>query len=358
MASDSDENKLLKRFLEHESSATVLYFRELRRLLRPEASTIGERLGEVFVRIGDEYQVRAGAHEQAAAVAGQLSRAVKVYEAIKEDLSDFSNEVADRPGITREFKEALQEPTFVGMIALEIAEDEDTPTNERIDHLFEQLEWIAIDAGDGLVVRDESSEEVVERLEETKRIDSSAKRIRDAVAEFAAQVSEKDELHKTLKSFLKSELAAIRIGSDYELSVSSPEEAVKALISNGIATGQDGKVRLRDEVSGEFVEHSREIMREFRTIMRKAKPIHRFAEIVTEADLRTALQSTAGKLVIATAIQQELAGQDFDGLSRWVERNFEQTPEGYVLRHEDHEMVQDFLRQMKEVEEELANDDF
>ena len=62
---DSEENKLLKRFLEHDAAAVMLYFRELRSRLRPNAQTIHQRLAEFFVRIGDEFVLRSGNREEA-----------------------------------------------------------------------------------------------------------------------------------------------------------------------------------------------------------------------------------------------------------------------------------------------------
>lgn len=354
----SEENKLLKRFLEHEASSSIMYFRQLRGSLRPDASAIAERLGEVFVRIGDKYEVRAGAREEAERAAKQMVRAQQAYDRIREDLAEFAQEFADRPGLTKELKEALQKPTFVTMIAFQIAEDEDAPLGARIDELFEQLEWIAVDASDGLVVRDEAKEEAKERLDEAKRLEMAAKRLKVPVAEFAERVAERDDLHKQFKSFLRSDLAAIRLGADYELSSASPEEAVKAMIAEGVTTNTAGKVMLRDEFKGEFVEQARDAMREFRTLMRKTKPIQRFAEKVQDAEAANSLKSTAGKLAIATAIREAYAGRSFDGLRRWIDDHFEQTGDGYVLREDNEEMVKDFLNQMQEVETELGSDDF
>ena len=355
---DSDENKLLKRFLEHDAAASMMYFRQLRRALRPDASAVAERLGEAFVQINNEYQIRAGAREEVQRVARHATRAMDAYKLIREDVLDYAKEFSDRPGITSEMKSAMQQPTLPIIAAFELAENEEESLNALVDDFFEQIEWIAVDAGDGLVVREEAKDEATEKLAEVRRIEASATRLTAAVAEFAEQVSERDELHRQLKTFLKSDLAPVRIGSDYELSSASPEEAVKSMISEGIITDADGKARLRDEFQGEFVEQARDIMHEFRTLMRKAKPIHRFAEKVQDKAVAAALKSIAGKLVVASAIRKEYASRSFDGLTHWIGEHFEQNGDFYNLREDHIEMVEDFLRHAEEVESGFAADDF
>ena len=354
----TEEDRFLKRFLQHESAAAMIYFRHLRKTLRPDATAIGERLGEIFVRIGNEYQVRAGTRDEAEHIAKQMARAMKSYDLIRDDLLDYAKEIADRPGLTNEFKKALQDPTFTTMIAFEIAEDHDAPLGPRIDELFEQLEWILVDASDGLVVRKEAEPEARERLVQVERISASATSLRDAISQFSDLVSEQDDLHRQLKTFLQSDLAPVRIGEDYELSSASPEEAVSAMISEAVVTNPDGSRQLRDESKGEFAEQARDIMREFRMLKRKSKSIHRFAEQVTQSDVAAALKSTAGKLVIAAAIRQEYSGQRFDGVSRWIEEHFEVIPEGYSLRDGHGGFVKEFLQQVRDVENELGKDDF
>lgn len=354
---DDEADLLLKRFLRHDAAAPMLYFRQLRAQLRPGVDEIQQRLDEVFVRIGDGFHVRSGSLEEAEKVASTVETAMKARELIKDELVEFSTELADKEGRTKRLKNALRSPAFHAIAAYRMAENFEGSLTGRMDELFEQLEWLTIDAADGLVVNEQESEHLDELLEQAERTVVAAKKLRQPVAAFAERVIEKDDLHRKLKRFLQSELAPMLIAQDYEVSSATPETAVHAMLSEGLEMGDDA-VKLREEVRGEFTELAREVLREYRTLKRKARPLDRFAEKVKDPVLATVLKSDAGKLVIADAIKSDYASRRFDGLRVWVDEHFENTPSGYVFKGDYEPEVQDFLEQINQVEQELANNDF
>lgn len=358
VAGDSEENKLLKRFLVHDAAAPMLYFGRLRSQLRPGVAEIQERLDEVFVQVGDTFQIRSGHRDKAEEVLGMVTLVMKSHDLVKEELAEFGKELAESDDRTKRLKRALQDPAFHAIASFRMARESDGNLTDRLNELFEHLEWVTIDAADGLVVNDEAAEEVDELLYEAERISAAAKKLRAPVAAFAMRVAEQDELHVGLKQFLESDIAPMLVAEDYEVSSATPEKAVRAMLAEGLETSGDGIVRLRDEVKGEFTELARETLREYRTLKRKTRPIDRFADHVQNEALMVVLKSDAGKLVIADAIKSEFAGRRFDGLAVWIDEHFDHTPNGYVFKGDYEPEVREFLQQIDEVEQELANDDF
>ena len=355
---DSEENKLLKRFLQHEAAAVMLYVRQLRGQLRPDATTVQRRLDEFFVPVGDQFVLRAGNREESEEVLRVIRRAQRGHALIKDELVEFAKELAESDQPTRRLKKAMIGPELQSIAAFRIAEDDHPAIGQRVDEFFDQLEHITIDTSEGLVVNRQEYDEVAEILDQADRVKAAAEKLRRPLQQFAARIPAKDEAHRGWKEFLQSDLALMRLADDYEVSSADPETAVQALLSEGLETDAQDRVRLRAEVTEEFVELARDLLREFRTIRRKGRSVDEFARHVSDSELKSALQSMTGKLVIAQAIEQEYAGRRFDGLRVWIDEHFDRTPDGFVMKDDHQSEFRDFLEHIQEVEAELANDDF
>lgn len=367
---ETDEEKLLKRFLAHDAAAPMLYFRELRKTLRPDERTVAERLAPLFVPIDGEYHVRADAQDEARRIEKQLSRAVDVYERMEVDVLAFADELVGPPlkpdqsvadqdiDVTARLKAAMKRPALRAIVAFRIVDKEDESSSRPIEEVFEQLENLVVDGPDGLVIRKQRSPEVEEILAEAARLETSAPRLARAVGEFARKVSVKDPIHRKLKRFLESEVAVMRIADDYEVSAATPESAVRALIADGIRTEEDGAVRLRQDVAAEFARGVQEILREYRMMGRRTRQLDDFARTLEDQPFKAAVTSVPGRMLIVDAIRREFASKQFDGFAVWVDERFDKTDAGLVPRKEYREELREIVAEAERVERDLKDADF
>ncbi len=357
VAAQTEAERLLVRFLEDDASSVVLYLHELRDVLRPDVTLVERRLGELFVRVNGQYQLRPGARDEAGQLVKQQLRALSIRETIAPELALWAKNLVDVDERHRHFKTALTDPTFLTVAAVKIADDEETPTGQRMDAFFEQLENLVVDTADGLQIRPGAVDEIDELLQLGERLKAGATKLAGPVREFSSHVAELDDLHRQWKRFLATDMAAFRLAEDYEAATADPEAAVRALLDDVLTEDGQGHLHLRPDRADELVEHIRGAMREYRSLRRRGRLIGRMADQVQEP-ARTALNSLGGQIYVLDAVQQELQRQSYDGLEQWKHSSFERSPKGFVIRPRRREQFQEFLRLVDELDKELKKDDF
>jgi len=96
----------------------------------------------------------------------------------------------------------------------------------------------------------------------------------------------------------------------------------------------------------------------YRAVQRRGRSFDDSAEGLDDAELREAFSTVGGRFVVMQSIQRSVQYEAFDGLAAWVEDTFESTDNGLSLRDGAEDVIKDILIDVKNVNKELANDDF
>ena len=350
---DSDVGRLVARFLKHDAGPLMIYVTELRdRLHHTHEDVIADQLGELFVEDErGEFQIRP---ERRAEAQHYLSRGHELLEHLKhmhEELRAWSDDLAEADDLHRQLKVAFTDPLFASMMAAEAMDDDDHSAGRRIDDVFEDLEELTEDTGDGLVVSEQRRGDVEEALDHFRRVQDVAERLLEPVHEFAERIRPDDRLAEGWRDLLRTELALVKLAADDHPVEENPADAVHALLGEVLQRGDDGKYHVRGEDPEEVSEFIQEMFRMYRTVRRKGRHIDELAMQLDDSDLREAFRSVGGKFVIAQLIERHADTSTVDGLDAWIDEVFESTAAGLIIKEgaaEDIETVIEDYRLIRE----------
>ena len=360
MSDQTELDRLVARFLKHDRAPAMLYVEQLRQRLRPDVSLIERALGQVFTRNRQgKFVVRPGRRAQAEEYLEKMQQVLRVRPRIQEELQSWSNDFAGVDKLDQQVKQVMSEEMFSLLIASKVVGEHEGNPMRRINQFFEQLEALAVDTGDGLSVREEQREEVRELLDEYRKVRAAKKTLAAPVRSFADQIEPGRELEDGWRKVLNSDLALMRLADEMELSGADPGEAVRRLLGQVLRKGDDGRLHVRtDESEEEVAEFVRELFRMSREVRRRGRVIDEHAAQLADREMRSALESLGGKFVVIQMVQRSLRGADFDGLRVWVEHHFEAVDGRLTLRTEAEPEIRQMIREARELQEELAKDDF
>ncbi len=357
---ENETDRLVRRFLNHEAAPVTLYAEQIRSRVRPGPEVIADRLGAVFAKNEQgEFVIRPSRRSEAEQFLAVGQRFGQAEKAILREARIFASEMSDSKELDRRLKESLAEPLFVSMIVVELFDDnEDTSISQQLERLFDQLEHVAIDTGDGLSVRPEERAEVTELLDRYERLKVACGRLREPVRGFARQLQAEGPLEEAWRRLLHSDFALLKLAAEIEFEPTDPSQAVRQLLGEIVSVGQDGVYHVHHESPEEVSEFVREMFRMYRSVQRRFRLLEDVIGKIADQPLRAALASQGGKFFLVQAVQAEWRAKSFEGAERWIDEHFESLPDGLRLRLEAEEEIVEMLQQVREVSRELVKDDF
>lgn len=359
---ETEIERLFVRFLNSEAAPMVIYIHELQRRLRPDLGLLLEATDGLFVRRGDgRIEIHPGRRDDAQEHLKKVHRINKALPLIREELADWSRDIASTDDFQKSAKKTLGDPKFAAYIALQVLEDEegrDTPVAQRLDGFFEMLEEFTEDTADGLVFRKEAREEIKQPLAEFSRMTKSMDALQGPFDELAKRLSEDDELNRGWREILKSDLIRLRVAAEIGPVGSDAETAVKGLLGEFLHETEDDKLELALEEPEEVQEFVQNGFHDFRTLRRRGRFFDTFSRRIENKEIATALQSTGGRLYVIREVEKRIDQLVTDGLQMWISAHFEESQGKLVLAQESEDAINDFLEDVKAVTKELENDDF
>lgn len=356
---DSEIDRLVARFAASEAAPVMLYVNELREQLRPDASVIQRRLGEIFVANKDgKFIVRPGRKAEAEDFLRKAQRVSRAIGSIHEELKALSEEFAERDEFNKRVKKHLTEPTFAAFLAASMVEEGGEDIGRRIENFFEELNHIAVDTADGLaIIGEEERAEIGRALGDYERRVAVAPKLSAALKGFAAKIEATGELEKGWQTLLGSSVAALKFAEEYA-PVNDPGEVVRDMLAEVFEESDNGDLTVRSDNQEEITEFVRDQFRSYRTLRRHGRTIDHAAELIEDQEIREALSTTGGKYLVIYTVRREFANRGYNGLTMWVNEVFEQTDDGLSLRENTEDEIEGFLADVREVNEELKKDDF
>lgn len=360
MEVETDTDKLLHRFLNHDGAPVILYVKELRPRLRPGLQVLERVFQDVFaLRSDGRYVIRLDARPKAEQMVAKFDERNKLLDVVKRDVAELSEDIAAVDDFHVTVKKALNDPVFVTRISMDLFESKQV-NRGMAAKMLEELEGAFREAGDGLVARDEPRSEIEEILQKMEQIKRVMNVIRKPLREFADKVADDDEIHRAWATMLRTDVAVIRVAGQIEYATADVGDAVQEFLGQVLAEKENGRLHVEPaEFSEEqLIDGITEMFQQYRAARRRGREADEYSAKINDQELSTSLQSTGGKLALGEILRSRYMKNVPDGFQQWVSEHFSETSEGYVIREEVREEIEEVVRQIAEVKQELKNADF
>lgn len=357
---DGEAEKMIERWVGQPLSAWILYATEIRKRLRPSVATIGEMYEQVFVSgKNGELLVRPGVREQMAAQLELFKRREQALVQIERELKSWSDEIAEHDSLHRTVKEVFSHPFFAAICTYDSI-NENTPSIDRgIQSLFEYFEYTFEDHSDGLRLNEQGQQRFEQLAESFGTRVAVAERLEGPMREFADRIPDDyDELHSEIKRALKTKLPLARLSRESEFMNTTPSDFVKSQLENRLQVDDSGKLIVPDESQEEIIQFARNQLRTGRQLRLRFRSLDEQIARIQDSELRDALHSNGGKLLIMSAVQRQAAQLQIDAIGEWIKAHFAETDDGWVLNEEARNEIEEYLNQVDSIRSELGNDDF
>ncbi|MBL8816972.1 MAG: hypothetical protein JNL58_13165 [Planctomyces sp.] len=352
---------ILKRFLQHDGAPAFVYHSELRTRLHPGTEQLEEQLGELLVR------TRSGSYVIRPTRRGEVEKKLAFLNRLHGPLSRFQKELAawsaDIHATNPEhetFAATLRNSEFARYIAFYQFYDESTDIDQALDGVFGNLEEATSDTAEGLKLNLDSDQykEIKSQMDRFHLVWSYRDSLSAPIARMAERIELSDELHQRMKDFLSSELALFSVIRQMDYVPVQAAEAAREWLSQIVTQNESGMYEITVDSTEELSSRLEEFFRQFREVRRRGRIVDEFAAQVEDAELKSAMQTLIGKLLLENVVQSAAERPDVDGLAMWIENHFEETPDGLVLRDWAGEVVTEILNDSAEIEKELGSSDF
>ncbi|MBL8871124.1 MAG: M56 family metallopeptidase [Planctomycetaceae bacterium] len=357
----SETIEVLKQWLNHEAAPAFVYHTELRSRLHPAASELEERLQDVLVRDRNgQYVIRPARKALVEKRLNGMDALASPLARFEQELQAWANDIAKLDGTHTQFVNTLRMPPFAKYLMVQRLQEDFTLDDPHMDGFFDLLEDATNDTAKGLVLN-LSSESYQELKAEMDRFEKLWN-YRDALAEPLLEISNKlqnsDELHEKLRTSLGSELGLISVAVSMEYLPVTATEAAQEWLTQVVSKNENGKYELTISSDEDFNSRVEDFYRQFRDLRRRGRIIDEFATQLNDPALATAMQSIPGKQQLTTLVLESIPRPEVDGLQLWFESHFTQTDNGWQLNDGAGEVIDQFINEAAELENELGKDDF
>jgi beta-lactamase regulating signal transducer with metallopeptidase domain len=353
--------QILQRFLKHEGAPALVYVRELRSRLHPGIEDLSEVFAEQLVRSKDgRFVIRPARRSKVEKQLKTIERVQPMLKRFEEELAAWGEDLANPDQRHGDLKAILANPNFALFIASGNLSEEEEPNDEQFDGIFYQLEEATSDAPAGLMldVESEQLKEIDAEIARFTAIQEKRSVLEEPLQELVNRLAETDDLHRRLKSFLKTDLALMIVAHEMDYSPVSADEAAREWLSNYVTLDENGKYTITSESPDDLVSQAEDFFQQFREVRRRGRMFDEFAQRLTDQELRSAIHTFSGKLTLVDLVESAAKRPDVDGLQLWFDAHFEETAEGLKLFDYAGSEIDGVLEEAAELEKQLSKSDF
>ena len=356
---ETDAEKLMGRVLRSEGFLIKAYLDEVRNILRPGLHKVEEKLGEALAKNNlGEYIIPQASREEVSMRVDRLQEENKELIRFTKELQNWSEELIDKSDQYSELIKAMKTPEFAVFALVQSTSDGNADSVEQqLENFFYQLEENTKEGVEGLEFDFREESQLSDVMEKFNRCKKNAEYVQPLLGQIAAKIRPIDSLHKDLAAVLQSPLSAHRLVRDTELTVGDLEAAAQQILPRVIVV-EEGKSRLSEEAAANAQQIAEDLLRGQREFRRRGRKLEDMAATLKDEELGKAMASLGGKLLLASMIQEESEGLVVDSFPLWREDMFEESPQGYLLKEEKLEELSNMIKEMRELQKELAKNDF
>ena len=232
------------------------------------------------------------------------------------------------------------------------------PIGDFIEGYLEQIDDLLIDEPEGLAINEDVREELQEAMQEMESLIQRSEKLRTPLTEIVADIETSvGEEERLVKEFLSSELGLALISLEIDLDVTDTSSFVDKIRSEVLQKSADGWI-VREDRQEEVHAFSRQMLRASRELRRQLRMVTSRTAEIPGNQIGNMFDSPESKLILLERVKQYLDRQQVDVWPDWLDQHFELNGSEYRLREDSREWIENLTREAKEIEQEMANDDF
>ncbi len=390
----TETGKLLHKFLSHEQAPSILYASLVREQIENDQAQVLTLIEQFFGKNKDgKYEVleerlvdeELDKPEQELLHKNIFDRINKASLTLKEELSDWSNDLAEIDDLHKKLKLAMTEPLFASF-CIRNSEHAD-PANKTgdyiVDQYFKTLEDQTEDTAQGLVIRKEFRKNISNELiayEKAKRVYDP---IRKCINEFKKQIDPSIQKNKVYYNWFALDYPVFMVAESHEYRGDTPdmiihdffneflqvstEEAVKLNNDNtdffpgtnlddssakpatkpldGSANSSQKKLVVQPVQEEELNHRLQDWFQYYREIRRKNRLTRKLAKGVKNEELKSALESLPGTMILFDELEKSIPVNLGDGLNNWIDEHFVKDKDQWILRDNHRKVIQELLNE-------------
>ena len=355
---DSDADKLLKRFMASENSALVLYFSELRKKMNPGRNVVMEHLGRVLADDGNgKYIVRESAKAPLQQKLKRLDNADDHLQFLKSELNLIGKEIFEKDDLHKKIKSRLMESRGA-IFVLSMMMEGDQSLESRLEQYLNQVEEFFEDAPDGLVVREEARDHLVNGMQQMDDLLQKMKVLQEPILKIVRGIDEsKGDAEKSIKQYLMSDIGVAYLANRLPIETSEIgglEDRIKAQLLQVTDAG----LIVREDRQEEVSQFAKQMLRGNRKLRRQLRIVENRTGKIPAEQLGTLTKTPLSQLLLVEKVTEYMHGLRFDAWPVWVEEHFELRDGKYVVRDDAQDSIQQVIEESAQIQQQLENDDF
>lgn len=361
LETQDDTAEVLKRLLQHEAAPAYVYHTELRNRLHPGREQIEERLQEFLVRNKEgQYVIRPARR-------AQVEKRLKLLESLnaplgrlEKELIAWSDDIAKIDSTHTQFADTLRSAPFAKFLLIQRIQEDLSIDDPHLDGFFGMLEDATHDTAKGLILdlESDSYRELSQGMERFQKIWDYREALAEPLEQISSKINNSDPLHESLRTSLTSEVSLLSIAVNMEYLPVTATEATHEWIAQIVTKNDMGKYEITIPSDEEFQARVEDFYRQYRENRRRGRIVDDFAAQVTDTAVANTFRTTVGKLVLADLVTASLPRPDADGLQLWFKDHFSESEQGLQLDDWAGEVIQQFVNEAKEMDDELSKEDF
>ncbi len=359
LADTNEAEKILQRLLDHPLAAWVIYATEAGRRMRPDERTILELYQSVFVVAPDGQlivrpAVRTRVEEQLVKGTGRR----QALDRVDEELQLLSREIADVDEAHRRLKEIFADEYFAAFCCFDSIGQDGDP-DKGLENLFNFLDRILEDHGDGLRLNDEGRQTAEQRFAAFANRREAAERLREPLERFAGRIpAGYDALHDRVRQAFDSRLVLAMLTANPTMRATTGAQYVQSSLEQQLSMGDDGRWHVLSDREDQVIEYARRLLKTTRILRRRMAAVDDQIDQIQDDRLREVFATPAGKYVMLRSLTRQMDDRQFDGLGLWIDQHFTETGDGWALKEESRGEISELLEQVNKIQTELKKDDF
>jgi len=357
----SDLPQVMRRFLLHDSAASIIYHNELRGRLDPGMDELSERFQDHLVRnASGHFVIRPARRSHVQRRLEFLSRLDAPLRRVEKELAAWAEDLAKQDALHRAVAETLAQPEFARFVVFSQLNDESRLRDDQFEGIFAQLEEATNETAVGLTfnLESEAYKQLDESLGRFRTVWEYRQALSSPLHNLADLLENSDDLHARLAQFLKSDLALLYVAQTMNYLPVQAEAAAREWIAQFATRDESGRLVITVESQEDLRNRFEEYFRQVREVRRRGRVIDEFSTSVADEELRSAMTSVSGKLSLARLVEQSAIRPDVDGLELWINDHFQETPDGLTLNEWAEPVIAEIITEAAEITKELANSDF
>ncbi|WP_182871372.1 M56 family metallopeptidase [Stieleria mannarensis] len=356
----SETNQMARRMLTDDHVGYAIMLDEFDGRSDPIELFLGKALEKVLVRRDDKMVVIPTLGADGRRQIERFELATEVFEKLKHELPDFASEFATPDERHERLVAKLDDPAMAAVVALHLTKEHTRSATAAVDELFVQLEKISRDTAAGLVIENEEAwQNLEELLELADRAGNRIDAVRDRLVRVEADLDKSDPLTQRFATQINSGVIAFQVAVDVPYADFDLGKHVEGMVSQVMEPAGENGLRVRDDAAEQVNQRAGELLAACRTIRRYLRRIDDVRDSMADRQLAESLDGP-GRMLLLTEIRRLAEQSQLDTMELLAKEFFvvDETTGQWTVHPERAEVVGQLTRRAKELEEELAKDDF